>query len=61
MKANGYVEVGAKGFDTYRYMGNTISFKVDRTFSREFGLTLRRPLVTKVTRLNSSNCWKLLY
>lgn len=37
MKANGYVEVGAKGFDTYRYMGNTISFKVDRTFSREFG------------------------
>jgi hypothetical protein len=37
MKANGYVEVGAKGFDTYRWMGNEISFKVDRTFSREFG------------------------
>jgi hypothetical protein len=37
MKANGYVEVGAKGFDTFNWMGNTISFKVDRTFSREFG------------------------
>ena len=37
MKANGYVEVGAKGFDTYNWMGNSISFKVDRTFSREFG------------------------
>lgn len=38
MKANGYVEVGAKGFDTYRWMGNEITFKVDRTFSREFGM-----------------------
>lgn len=36
-KANGYVEVGAKAFDTYNYMGNQISFKVDRTFSREYG------------------------
>ena len=32
MKANGYVEVGARGFDTYRWMGNEI------TFSREFGM-----------------------
>jgi len=37
MKANDYVSVGAKGFDTYNWQGNTISFKVDRTFSREFG------------------------
>jgi len=37
MKANGYVEVGAQGFDTYRWMGNTVTFKVDRTFTREFG------------------------
>jgi hypothetical protein len=37
MKANDYVSVGAKGFDTYRWGGNEISFKVDRTFSREFG------------------------
>lgn len=36
-KAGEYVSVGAKGFDTYNYGGNTISFKVDRTFSREFG------------------------
>ena len=37
MKANDYVSVGAKGFDTYNWQGNTVSFKVDRTFSREFG------------------------
>lgn len=38
MKANGYVEVGAKDFDTYRYLGNEITFHVDRTLSREFGM-----------------------
>ena len=37
MKANDYVSVGAKGFDTYNWAGNSISFHVDRTFSREFG------------------------
>lgn len=37
MKANDYVSVGAKGFDSFNWQGNTISFKVDRTFSREFG------------------------
>jgi len=36
-QANDYVAVGAKGFDTYNYGGNVVSFKVDRTFSREFG------------------------
>lgn len=34
--ANGYVNVGAT-FNSYEYAGNTISFKVDRTFSREYG------------------------
>ena len=48
MKANDYVSVGAKGFDTYNWQGNTISFKVDRTFSREFGLTTLRSLVTEM-------------
>lgn len=33
---NGYVKVGAT-FDSYEYGGNTITFKVDRTFSREYG------------------------
>lgn len=37
MKANGYVEVGAKGYDTYRWMGNEVTFTVDRTLSREYG------------------------
>lgn len=35
-KANGYVDVGAT-FNSYEIGGNTISFKVDRTFSREWG------------------------
>lgn len=34
--ANGYVDVGAT-FNSYEIGGNTISFKVDRTFSREWG------------------------
>ena len=37
MKANGYVKVGAKGYDSYQYQGNEIIFTVDRTFSREYG------------------------
>ena len=37
MKAGKYVSVGAEGFDTFRWGGNEISFKVDRTFSREWG------------------------
>lgn len=35
-KANDYVSVGAT-FNSYEMGGNTISFKVDRTFSREWG------------------------
>lgn len=34
--ANGYVDVGAT-FNSYSIGGNTISFRVDRTFSREWG------------------------
>jgi hypothetical protein len=37
MKANDYISVGAAGFDTYRYGGNEISFKVDRTLTYEYG------------------------
>lgn len=35
-KANDYVNVGAT-FNSYEIGGNTISFRVDRTFSREWG------------------------
>lgn len=35
--ANDYIKVGA-AFDSYTFGGNTISFKVDRTFSREYGM-----------------------
>lgn len=34
--ANGYVDVGAT-FQSYEFMGNQVSFKVDKTFSREYG------------------------
>jgi hypothetical protein len=37
MKANSYVKVGAKGYDSYNFGGNEITFVVDRTFSREYG------------------------
>lgn len=35
-RANDYIDVGAT-FQSYEMGGNTISFKVDRTFSREWG------------------------
>lgn len=37
MKANDYVSVGAKGFDSYNFGGNTIVFKVDRALTLEYG------------------------
>ena len=40
-KANDYIKVGAAGFDSYQYQGNSVTFKVDRTFSREYGLTFQ--------------------
>ena len=42
-KAGDYVSVGASGFNTFNWQGNQVSFKVDRTFSREFGLIFFRP------------------
>ena len=36
MKANDYIQVGAT-YNSYKYGGNTVTFVVDRTFSREFG------------------------
>lgn len=39
-QANDYVKVGAT-FDTYEFGGNSITFAVDRTFSREYGLKYR--------------------
>lgn len=35
-KANDYVDVGAT-FQSYEIGGNSVSFRVDRTFSREYG------------------------
>lgn len=35
-EANGYLNVGAT-YNSYNFAGNTISFIVDRTFTREFG------------------------
>lgn len=44
MKANGTVEVNGGHFNSYKYLGNQLTFKVDRTFSREYGLINRRSL-----------------
>jgi len=54
-KANDYVSVGAKGFDTYNWQGNSISFKVDRTFSREFGYEKGYMLALDLTADKTSN------
>ena len=35
--ANDYIKVGAT-FNSYEFAGNEITFKVDRTFSREYGM-----------------------
>ena len=32
MKANGYVEVGAKGFDTYNWMGKNLLQIIEKLF-----------------------------
>lgn len=37
-QVNDYVKVGAT-FQTYEFAGNQVSFKVDRTFSTEYGYT----------------------
>ena len=37
MQANGYVKVNPNGYDTYNYMGNSITFTLDRALTEEFG------------------------
>lgn len=37
MKANGYVSVNPEGYDTYNFMGNQLSFVLDRALTEEFG------------------------
>ena len=54
-KANDYVSVGAKGFDSFNYGGNTLNFKVDRTFSREFGYEKGFMLALDLTADKTSN------
>lgn len=55
MKANDYVEVGAKGYNTYRYGGNQITFTVDRTFSHEFGYQKGFMMALDLTADKTSN------
>jgi len=55
MKANDYVEVGAKGYNTYRYGGNQITFTVDRTFSHEFGYEKGFMMALDLTADKTSN------
>lgn len=37
MQANGYVKVNPLGYDSYNYLGNTITFTQDRALTEEFG------------------------
>jgi hypothetical protein len=37
MAANDYIKVGPKGYNSYQWGGNSVTFTVDRTFTREFG------------------------
>lgn len=37
MQANGYVKVNPNGYDTYNYMGNSVTFTLDRALTEEFG------------------------
>lgn len=55
MQANDYVSVGAKGFSSYNWQGNTISFKVDRTLSREMGYDKGYMIALDLTADKTSN------
>lgn len=37
MQANGYVKVNPLGYESYNYLGNTITFTQDRALTEEFG------------------------
>ena len=52
--ANDYIKVGA-AFDSYTFGGNTISFKVDRTFSREYGMEKAYCLCLDLTADSTGN------
>ena len=52
--ANDYVKVGAT-FDSYIYGGNQITFKVDRTFSREYGFDKAYCLCLDLTADSTGN------
>jgi len=54
MKANDYVKVGAT-YNAYEYGGNTIIFRVDRTFSREYGYDKGYGLFLDLTADKTSN------
>ena len=45
---NGYLDVGAT-FQSYEFGGNSIMFKVDRTFSREYGMEKGYALMLDLT------------
>ena len=52
--ANDYIKVGA-AVDSYTFGGNTISFKVDRTFSREYGMEKAYCLCLDLTADSTGN------
>lgn len=54
MKAGDYVSVGAKGFDSYNYGGNNLTFIVDRTLSHEFGYSKGYMLALDLTASKTS-------
>lgn len=37
MQANGYVKVNPNGYDTYQFLGNSITITLDRALTEEFG------------------------
>lgn len=53
-QANDYIKVGAT-FQTYEWGGNQISFKVDRTFSREYGFEKGYALCLDLTADSTGN------
>lgn len=53
-QANGYVKVGAT-FQTYEFAGNEVSFKVDRSFTREYGSEKGYCLCLDLTADKTSN------
>ena len=55
MKAGGTVEVNGGHFNSYNYLGNQLTFKVDRTFSREYGYDTGYCLCLDLTSDSTSN------